>query len=352
MDITRFFYTLGTVVLSFFILVIGKNILIPFVLAVFIWYLINTLASVIQQIPVGKSHFPTWLSYFLAISFIIVILGLLANLISINVAQIGEAAPRYQERLISVFNDALTKWPSLASTYSGNGLEALKQMMSQINFKGILTNIAFSLKGLISSGGLIGIYIMFLFLEQKSFKVKLEKILSNKTQNNKAFSLIEQIGSDIRKYIGIKTMTSAATGIIGYILMSSVDLDFAAFWAILLFLFNYIPTVGSIIATIFPSLLALVQFTGIGHFAGIALGLISIQVAIGSILEPRLMGSSLNLSPLAIILSLVLWGAVWQIPGMILCVPITVICMIIFSHFKKTQPLAILLSKDGKITRT
>ena len=139
------------------------------------------------------------------------------------------------------------------------------------------------------------------------------------------------------------------TGLISYLVLKVVGVDFASFWAVLIFLLNFIPTIGSIIATLFPSLLTLVQFPTLGPFIATISVLTAVQFCIGSLLEPRLMGNRLNLSPIVILLSLGLWGSVWGIPGMFLCVPITVIIMIICSYFPGTRPLAILLSGNGKV---
>jgi len=128
-----------------------------------------------------------------------------------------------------------------------------------------------------------------------------------------------------------------------------VGVDFAAFWALLIFLLNFIPTIGSIIATIFPALITLVQFDTLTPFFLVAGGLTGIQILIGNILEPKFTGSTLNLSPTIILLNLSLWGLIWGIPGMFLCVPFLVISMIVFSNLPQTRTIAVLLSSDGQI---
>ena len=141
------------------------------------------------------------------------------------------------------------------------------------------------------------------------------------------------------------------TGVLSYLVLVTVGVDFAALWGMLIFLLNFIPTIGSILAVIPPILLSLVQFKGLTPFFIVMSSLISIQIIIGNILEPRLAGKSLNLSPLVILLSLVLWGKIWGIVGMFLCVPITVILNIVLANFESTKSIAIMLSANGKIVK-
>ena len=121
------------------------------------------------------------------------------------------------------------------------------------------------------------------------------------------------------------------------------------FWAFLIFLLNFIPTIGSLIATTFPAVFALLQFGEFSYLVMVLVFVGLIQVAVGNVLEPKLMGNSLNISPLVAILSLTFWGAIWGVTGMFLSVPITVILVIIFSHFESTRPVAIMLSEKGKV---
>jgi AI-2 transport protein TqsA len=124
---------------------------------------------------------------------------------------------------------------------------------------------------------------------------------------------------------------------------------FTETWALLIFVLNYIPNIGSIVAVAFPALLALVQFETLGPFIILVISLTTIQLAIGSVLEPMLMGNTLNMSPLAIILGLAFWGTIWGIVGMFLSVPIMVMVMIVCAHVPSWRWMAILLSKDGQI---
>ena len=110
-----------------------------------------------------------------------------------------------------------------------------------------------------------------------------------------------------------------------------------------------VPAVGSILAIAAPSLLALVQFDSLTPFLTVLLVFGTIQVVMSNVVEPAMMGRSLNLSPLVVIVSLVVWGTMWGVVGMFLCVPIMVVLMIVFAHFETTRPVAVLLSSNGEI---
>ncbi|MCY4192269.1 MAG: AI-2E family transporter, partial [Rhodospirillaceae bacterium] len=134
-----------------------------------------------------------------------------------------------------------------------------------------------------------------------------------------------------------------------YVAMKLAGVDFAEFWAVLFFLFNYIPTIGAIIGVFFPAMFMIVQFSSVPLIISVIAVLIAIPTIINNFVEPRMMGRSLNLSSLVIIMSLILWGSIWGIIGMFLCVPIMVILNIILAKFEPTRPVAVLLSANGEI---
>ncbi len=339
----QFFYTLVSAVVLMSLLYVGKNMLIPFVLAVFIWYLINALSDVYHKIPLGKQRrLYRALCFILSIVTIFGLLSFLINLISKNIQDVVELAPVYQKNLVIVIHKIFAMLPVEEPP-------TIREMLGNLNVGKIFSSLAVSFTNIVKSAGIIIVYLFFLFLEQKSFRGKLFAMFTGPAQKDELFQILQKIDSDTRLYLGIKTFTSALTGILSYIIMNAVGLDFAEFWAILIFTFNYIPTIGSIVATLFPSILSLIQFDSFYPFFGVAGGLMSLQFLIGNILDPKLTGNSLNLSPVVIVLSLTLWGAIWGVVGMILCVPIMVIVMIVLSHIPRARPVAVLLSKDGNL---
>jgi predicted PurR-regulated permease PerM len=139
------------------------------------------------------------------------------------------------------------------------------------------------------------------------------------------------------------------TGTLCGITFFAFGLDSPLLWAFVLFIMNFIPVIGSLLAVFFPTFFALIQFGDFSTPALMLAILIAIQMVIGNILEPKIMGDSLNISPLVALFSLAFWGAIWGITGMLVSVPITVILIILLAHFPSTKNISILLSNTGKV---
>jgi AI-2 transport protein TqsA len=329
--------------LAFYLLHIGQALLLPLVIAGTVAYLISILAHTICSLKVRSLSVPRPLAKCLALAIILVGLGFLVNLITVNIASVVKVAPEYQQNLETWIDRAY-------ELFGFQNAPNLKEVLGQVDLMGYLQDFGGTVRALLSRTGIIIVYVIFLLLEQRTFSNKINALGVDPKRQKDAFDLLGKMRQDIRSYIGIKVLTSAATGVLSYAVLHLVGVDFASFWAVLIFLLNFIPTIGSIIATAFPSILTLVQFNTLGPFIVTASVLTSLQFCIGSLIEPKLMGNRLNLSPIVILLSLGLWGSIWGIPGMFLCVPITVIIMIVCSYFPSSRPIAILLSGDGNIT--
>lgn len=343
MKLQRVVLAMIAIFLIFYVLHVGQALALPLVIAAAVAYLISILAHTICLVKVGSLRVPTPIAMFLAIAIILTGLTLVVQLITVNIASVVKVAPEYQQNLEAWIVKGCT-------TFGIEDAPNLAEVLSQIDFRVYLQNFGGTVRSLVSSTGIIIVYLIFLLLEQRTFQSKIKALVRDPDRQEDAFELMDKMSSDIRSYIGIKVLTSATTGILSYIVLRMVGVDFASFWAVLIFLLNFIPTIGSIIATAFPSILTLVQFDTLGPFIVTASVLTALQFTIGSILEPKLMGNRLNLSPIVILLSLGLWGSIWGIPGMFLCVPFTVIIMIVCSYFPASRPVAILLSGNGELT--
>lgn len=325
----------------FYVLWVGQALLVPLAIAVLIWYMINALARLYARyIFKGPAN---WITLGLALATMAIGIAVVVDIVQNNIADVQEAAPTYKE--------GLDRW--LVRIYKLLDMEnqpTFSQLVQQVDIASIVTNFAGALTGIVGNLALIIVYVGFLLYEQKTFSNKLTRMIPRTEKRREARAVIDNIQHQIQTYIWIKTLISVVTGLVGYVVLTLVGVDFASFWAFAIFLLNYIPIIGSVIATLFPALLTLIQFDTFTPFLVVGIGLTSAQFLVGNVIEPKLMGSSLNLSPLVVLLSLALWGSLWGIPGMFLCVPIMVIFLIIFSHFSATRPLAVMLSESGELS--
>jgi len=213
----------------------------------------------------------------------------------------------------------------------------------------VLKNLLNSLASILGKGLIILFYVIFLILETKGFENKLRAMYLDENKYKEVIKFLKKLDKSLSKYLVLKTLVSLLTGILSYVLLVIIGVNFAVFWAFLIFLLNYIPTIGSLVATVFPTVIALLQGGSFSHALLVLAGVGAIQVLVGNLIEPKVMDNSLNVSSLVVILSLVLWGALWGIIGMIIAVPMTVILIIVFAQFPGTRKIAIILSKDGII---
>lgn len=320
------------------ILVTAKNFLIPLALGIVLWYFIVSLTNAFNKI---HKKFPYWLSLLLAIITVGLALYGFTRIIISNVNQIVEVGPVYQQRISEII---LNTYNSFNATPS----ESVRDILNSLDFGSFFGALANSLTNIVSKMGLIILYAIFLVAEYRTFDDKLNKMFKSRSKFKGLVKTIRQITADIGTYAKIKVLGSLGTGLLTYIILAAIGVDFAAFWALLTFILNFIPSIGSILAVVFPVLQTLVQFDTLQPFVLTLILLLTAQLVVGNIIEPKFLGQTLNLSPFVIILSLTLWGLIWGVIGMILAVPIMVILNIILSKFEATEPIYIALSGNVK----
>jgi AI-2 transport protein TqsA len=326
------------------ILIYTRAVLIPFVLAVIIWFMIRQVQHLIGRIKIAHRPLPLWLRGALAFISIFLVLGLMATLLTNNIRGIAEVVPHYEQNVLLIKGQLEEQLGVDLNEYTG-------RITSDMEIGAIITSILNALTAIVGSAFMIIIYVAFLMLEERNAKQKFMALYQRGGTPEKAISIISQVDLSLSRYVSLKTLISLFTGALSYIALQIIGVDFAFFWAFLIFLLNYIPTIGSLIATLFPALVAALQFASIGPALWVLASVGAIQVLVGNVIEPRVMGNSLNVSSLVVILSLAFWGSLWGVVGMILSVPITVMMVIILAQFERTRWVAVMLSDRGKVGR-
>jgi len=183
---------------------------------------------------------------------------------------------------------------------------------------------------------------MFTLLEAAGFSKKIKLAFNN---SDKSIANFRTFSTNMNKYLTIKTIVSIITGVLIYISLTIIGLDHAIMWGLIAFFLNYIPTIGSILASIPAIIMALIQFN-IYYAILVAVLYFSINIIMGSIIEPRYLGKELGLSTLIIFLSLIFWGWLLGPVGMLLSVPLTMILKIAIESNNDTKWIAVLLGRN------
>lgn len=323
---------------SFTIIVAGmkaaESIIVPFFLAVFISIVASPPFFYLQKKGIPKAI--ALLSVILAFLIFIFLIGLL---IGTSINDFTIKLPSYQQKLHNQ-TQAVIAWLTEKKI-----IDTDFQLSNAFNPGSVLKIVGDTfnqVSNLFANGILILLTVIFMMLEVTSLPLKIKKTSSNPEESIKQ---VQSITKDINKYIAIKTLISLLTGILVYILLLIVGIDYPLLWAVLAFSLNFIPNIGSIISTVVPVLLALVQYGFVKALIVLA-GYIIINTIVGNIIEPKFMGKGLGLSTLVVFISLVFWGWILGPIGMLLSVPLTITVKIVLDSSDETRWLAVLLGSE------
>ena len=323
-----------------FLLVQARFILISLATAIILFSLTSDVINFIARQRIGPFRIPNALA---SIAAMFLIAAALLTLTSILLAQVNTV-------LVTTLSYTERAPSAVASLFSWLGEDsqlAIFNALRSIEVSSYLRTAAGQASGIMQATVLIILFVGFLFAERIWFQTKLHNFVGDKAQADRIGKIIQSIIHRVNYYLLVKTVISAITGAMVYVLARAFQLELATSIGIITFVLNFIPNIGSIVAT---ALIALVAHVQIGDptitlvifiIAGV------IQFVNGSIIDPMLMGHALRLSSFGIILSLAFWGAVWGIPGMFLSVPIMVMMLVVCSHVPDLRPFAILLSREG-----
>lgn len=338
--------TFGLIAMTIYLLVVGEAILMPLVLAIFITYLIAALGHRIQRLRLGGWHPSPGLGLTAAIVILLLVIVVTVQIAAGNIREVVEAAPRYQSRLQDMFAQGM----SLATT-----LLKLREpptfttLVHGIDLGTVVERVAGAFRTIAADTFQVFAYVAFLLLEIRTFDLKLKAFVPEMGHEQAVRATLHAMGRKIETYVLIKTGISLLNALLSYAILMLFGVDFAGFWALLVFVLNFIPYIGSPLATLFPTVLTLMQFGSVVTTALVLGSLVVVHTFVENVIEPQLTGKSLNLSPVVMILSLSIWGAIWGITGMILSVPLMVIGMIVLAQFPKTRPIAVLMSASGDV---
>ena len=323
-----------------FLLVQARFMLISLAIAIILFSLTSDVINFVARAKIGRFGIPNWLAS--VVTVILIAAGML-TLSSILLSQINTVLITtlvYAERAPSAI-------ASLFSWLGPDSEQAILNATNAIEVSGYLRSAASQAGNLMQGTVLVILFVTFLFAERIWFRSKLNNFIGDEANAKRVAKIFASIIHRVNYYILVKTIISAVTGVMTFILATAFNLDLAVAIGVITFVLNFIPNIGSIVATILIAIMAHVQLADVATTA-IIFGVAGIiQFVNGNIIDPSLMGRALRLSSFGIIISLAFWGAVWGIPGMFLSVPIMVMLMVVCSHVPALRPVAILLSREG-----
>lgn len=315
----------------------AKGVILPLVFAWLLSYLFTPIVRFME-----KKRIPNFLTILVVLVLFLGFCTLGFFFMNTRVLAFASAYPRYYDSLIS-----------LAKSLTSN-LDIPADFWSSINWGqrigAYLLSLSGSLVSLLSNLVLVIIFMVFILSGAPYYKYKLRKAFSE-TNTNKVINIIETISTDISRYLTLQFIISAITGFLFWLVLELTGVDFAITWGVFAFVLNFIPTIGSIIATVPPILLAVVQFyPGIMEPVVITILLVGIQQMMGNIVSPKVMGDELNLSPVVILVSLLFWGWLWGVVGALLSVPMLSVIKIVCENIPPLHPISVMMG-SGKAYR-
>lgn len=321
-----------------------RSIVLPLALAVFFSYILNPLITFFE-----KKKMPSFIAITLAIIITFIFLNVCGILIYGSIKSFAADFPKYESRVTNMYHDVMRlldipQTPQTASEPEGGDRFGILQDIQNLSISGIILKTLGSILNFLSNTALVMLFLIFLLIGRKQLINKIEFAFKPGV-STKIATIITNINREIQKYLVAKTLISFVTGLLVTIVLILFDVQFALVWGMLTFLLNFIPSIGSVIATVLPLSVAFFQYNdNLIMLLWIALILVAIQFTIGNLIDPRVVGQSLNLSPLVVLFSLIFWGWLWGIIGMFLAVPIAVIAKIIFENIDSLRFLSVLMS--------
>lgn len=337
-EIAAIVFVFGAVFATIYV---ARDILFPLAIAFLIWFVTTSYRRSIARIPlIGKKFSPLALTLisFLISCFTLFVCGLIVTL---SVSQFDLAFETY--------SDNLRTHTQTISAMTGIDIEKMLTPQEELSIESWLQDMFTLATGFFTTTLLVLFYVFFIFIEESTFRRKLDLSFVSAGQRQEAHEIVESITARVYQYLSLKTLISIGTGLAAYAVMVPIGLDFAVLAGFLIFLFNYIPNLGPFIGTGIAVLFALLQFNTLWPVFLILILVGTVQTVSGNIVEPLLMGNRLNLSPLVIMVALVFWSYIWGIFGMFIAVPLTVLIMIVLAHIPQTRLVALWMSEDGDI---
>lgn len=310
----------------------AASLLIPFLLAGFM-----TVICLPALNGLKSRGLPGWLAISLILLVLLIGGYLLVVLLSASLDGFLSRLPRYEQRLEALLEE-------LRPTLTGLGVDSewleMPRLLEPGTIMTLLGNLAGGVRVMLSHGLVVFLTVIFMLLEAHTLPDRIRSVARDPERTG---HLLDGFVRDLYRYLGIKALTSLATGMLIGLWLWLFEVDFALLWGVLAFLLNFIPTVGSLVAAVPGILVALIQH-GNATALWVLIGYFVVNQVIGSLIEPKVLGDRLGLSALVVFMSLVFWGWILGPVGMFLAVPLSMMLKLALASHPRTEPIARLVS--------
>ena len=316
------------------------DILTPLAMAIFLVIVIDGVKRTIEE----KTPLPRrWAGIASLIVVVLLFAGSIAIIVYGAAGFFGQASgvsagigPRIDQIITDVYGVLNVPSPPTA-----------QDLINGIDIRTYLTSAAVQAQGVMSGAFFVLVYLGFLLASQGGFRRKLVAMFPDRDQRDEAVEVFQRVRGGVEGYIWVQSVTGAIICVFAWALMKAVGLQNAEFWTFVIFIVGFIPVLGGAVAGLAPPLFALVQFPTYWQAIVLLVGLQAVLFVVGNMIQPRMQGDNQNIDPVAVLLSLALFGKMWGVVGMFLSTPLAVMAMAILAEFKGSHWMAILLSGDG-----
>lgn len=311
---------------------VAADIIVPFILALFIAIILNPMIRRLERIRV-----PRVLAITFVISVIILLVVVLLAYLGTTLNELTRTLPQYRSYLISPLQ---TLEPWLQRAGISVSVDELVKYIDPNAAMSLVTSLITQLSNAMTSIFLLLLTVVFMLIEVPQLPLKLQQLMSRPAEGMVA---IQRALDSVSRYLVLKTAISLVTGLVVWIMLALLEVRFSFVWGLFAFSLNYIPNIGSVLAAI-PPVAQVLVFSGLYDALLVIAGYLAINLVFGNIIEPRLMGRGLGLSTLVVFLSLIFWGWLLGPVGMLLSVPLTIAVKIALEQSEGGKRIAVLLS--------
>lgn len=338
------FFGLGSAALVVVLLSAGRSILMPLAFAVVAVFILGTLADRMARTP-GLGRLPAWMRHTLLLVAFLVFITLIFFQIRLAVVQVAANLPVWAANYQALLTELDARLGIEGMT--GADLSGLVAGYLDVRALAMATlGAAGSLGGLLVG---VALYTGFLLVERASVVKRVHLAFRGEAGLDRALTIGAEVNDRIGGYLVVKTGINILLGVLCYLPLKLMGVEMAGFWAIVTGMLNYIPYLGTWVAVILPVVAFVGQGASLAEVIWLVAALVALQAVIGNIVDPRLTGQKVNLSPVVVLIGLVFWTMIWGLPGAVLAVPLTSIILVVLAVFPGGRPIAVLLSNTGEV---